>query len=196
MLARLAEIAMNLAEAAAEQALQDWAAPAAAPAEPEPATPQPTPAPARTPRAPDYGLLFARLSRAVRQTIALEARIAADHAAATRAAAPIVRPPADPRRPILRRALMEATQDHPDRAQLRRDAEERLDYELLTDPERLASPADLLAIIAHDLAIDFNLAHLPDELVFATPITPDDEDDPTPPWLRPLLQATSPPALV
>ncbi|HWK45846.1 MAG TPA: hypothetical protein VNT30_14085, partial [Stellaceae bacterium] len=63
MLQRLAEIGMELAEAVGRQALEQ------AKAASEPAgTPQKA--------GPDLGLVFTRLSRAVRQTVALEARIA------------------------------------------------------------------------------------------------------------------------
>ncbi|HWK45279.1 MAG TPA: hypothetical protein VNT30_11185, partial [Stellaceae bacterium] len=63
MLQRLAEIGMELAEAVGRQALEQ----AKAASEP-----------AETPRqpGPDLGLVFTRLSRSVRQTVALEARIA------------------------------------------------------------------------------------------------------------------------
>jgi len=63
MLQRLAEIGMELAEAVGRQALEQ------AKAASEPAgTPQKA--------GPDLGLVFTRISRAVRQTVALEARIA------------------------------------------------------------------------------------------------------------------------
>ncbi|HEX4261970.1 MAG TPA: hypothetical protein VHY76_12810, partial [Acetobacteraceae bacterium] len=103
MLRELAGIGMALARALGEQAL-------AALAPPAPETPEPAPAPA-PPSRTDPGLAFARVTRAVRQTIALEARIVADRDAPPRPRHPDGRPvrrpdrSADPRHATIRRVL-------------------------------------------------------------------------------------------
>jgi len=95
MVRELGELGMALARAAAKQALLAWREPPGAAAEPPASeesapdtqaneTQTAEPAAGIRPR-PDHALVFARLSRAVRQTIALEARIAAgDLASPTR----------------------------------------------------------------------------------------------------------------
>ena len=76
MCRRLAELALELTENAAQAARAEWAAkPAAQAPEPEP-RPQP---PQRDSTSPS--LAFSRYAHALRETIALEARLAADQAA-------------------------------------------------------------------------------------------------------------------
>ena len=142
----LIALGMTLARAAAEHALQDMAAPPPTQTIPTSAAACVADAEARLRHhAPDYGLTFARIARTVRQTVALEAHIAEGRA---RAAAP-----ADPRRVRLAAALHAATATHPDRAELRRDAAERLDWALDADPDAATPIDDMLQAISQDLGI-------------------------------------------
>ena len=164
MCQELAELGMELARAAAARALRDWATPATPAASPdENPAPEPTPQAAAA-KTLDPGLLFARLSRAVRQSIALEARIAADALVSHRHTH---RSPNDPRREILRRALHQASAGHPDHAELRRDTDERLDHELAIDPGQHISVPELLATISEDLGIPITYDRLPDTFLFS-----------------------------
>ena len=141
----LIELGMTLARAAAEHALQDMAAPPPSQTIPGSAAAALAEADARLRhRAPDYGLVFARISRAVRQTVALEAHIAA---ARPTPAAP------DPRRARLGAALRQATAIHPNRTALRREAVERLDCALAADPTAAIPIDDMLKAICQALGV-------------------------------------------
>jgi hypothetical protein len=194
--AELADLAMELARLAAARTLASWAEPeeppqiAAAPCTKTPAPPPdhealPPATPARISchRPTDPALLFTRLAATVRDCIALEARLAAA-AAGTRN---IFMRRSDPRRAPLRQALCLATQNHPGHAELRHEATTLLDAELAADPDQTIDPADLLAAICDDLGITIDFAALPDEYLFASTGTPNqDKDTPDP-------RATSPP---
>ncbi len=141
---------MNLARAAADRAMQDLT------------DPQPIPAPEEGELAfkpTDHALLFTRLSRAVRESITLEARLAAGHAAT----AP------DPRRARIRNAIRQATERHLNRAEIREEADERLETELALDPDGTASLPDLLSTICEDLGFQIDYEKLAAELRHPAP---------------------------
>ena len=108
--------------------------------------------PAKT---PDLGLLFTRLSRSVRDSIALEARLAAGPKTQSRGAntkphrseTHIPGPHDDPRREPLIRVLHEATKLHPERAEMHRDLIERIDSDLARDPDYLYPGEAILVAI-------------------------------------------------
>ncbi|HEX4260480.1 MAG TPA: hypothetical protein VHY76_05220 [Acetobacteraceae bacterium] len=168
MLRELSEIGMALARAIGEQAL-------AALETPSPSDPQAVPT-APAPNRTDPGLAFARVARAVRQCIALEARIAAGPLPAARGrGAP--RPAPDPRRETVRRVVrLAAEADGLSAATLKRDIEERLDEELDADPDGEIEVEDHIAAILGDLGLGRNLARQPDE-VLAILIRPRRLDD-------------------
>ena len=151
MCRRLAELSMDLAEAAAALARTDLA---------EQANPSPTPQAEAQPQPPrpDATARFLRLAGAVRHAIALEARIAAGITA--------TRPPRthrpDARRPIIRAALVEAAGPN---ETLRLLACERLNQELADDPDQEIPPETL----AHRIADDFGLILNPTALIHPAP---------------------------
>ncbi len=177
MAQELAELGMGLARSAAARATTLFAEEAAAPP-PDPAeAPEPPPVTAAVPLTPaqSHAFTFARLSNAIRQAIALEARIAADAFAPRPAAA--ARAPAQPRRPdarraLLRQALHEAAATEPDPALLRRAIDARIEDELQADPDVTTPVWELLESISADMALTLNLPRLPDACL---PPAPDDE---------------------
>jgi hypothetical protein len=153
ILQRLAELGMQLAELAAARALQDAQPEAGAPEKPR--------------RTTDPSLLFTRLARTVRDTIAMKARIAANiilpvspEAAKTRK---------DPRRPFIAaefdRAV--ATSDYPkiDRPALRREIDDRLTEALAADPDCLVAGGEFVMTICKEFGLDFDIAQFADELL-------------------------------
>ena len=148
MLRDLAELGMNLARKAAEKADEDL--------ERDDTQAQPG--------KPDHNLTFNRHARAVRDTIALESRIASDTPSRR---APPYRPAAssDPRRPLLRRALHQAAHAEPDRAQLCRAIDERIEQELLADPAQDTPAGSVLAAISRHLDLSIDPSKLSDELL-------------------------------
>jgi hypothetical protein len=175
MCAELADLGMQLARAVAARALTDWTEP------PEQAAPEsePTPAPdvparaapslrttGATLRAPtcksiDPALLFTRLAATVRDCIALEARLAAGPAPTSRTLSLALR--ADPRATPLREIFNKVTENHPDRAALRRDIAARVDQTLAADPGQTIEPPEIFFTICDELGIDIDLAILPDK---------------------------------
>jgi hypothetical protein len=209
--AELADLAMQLARAAAARTLADWAEPEASPP-PEPHIAQPAApfpqatephadretAPAATPhrstvylvrpsaaKPTDPAVLFTRLAAVVRDCIALEARLAAAPTAASAARALTRR--ADPRRVPLREVFRRTTENHPDRAALTRDIAARLDEYLAADPDQTIAPAQILDAICDEFDIDIDFATLPDEYLFALSGTAEEAEDDLEPC------ATSPP---
>jgi hypothetical protein len=156
-LREISALGMQLARAAAAQALA-----------PEPSDPE-QPAP------PDPNLAFARVTNAVRQAIALETRIAAgtlarsaDHPTDRSTQTP------DPRRPKLRQTLHKLADAEPERAaraQLRRDIDDRIEDELQADPDAEIPIADILIAIGDDLGLRIDLSQLPYEYL-VTPGAP------------------------
>ena len=151
----LADLAMELARAAARRTLQAWQAQEEA----EPANADKAAAPAR--RGPDPGLLFLRFSSAVRQAIALENRIAAGAAPVRgkRASGPSL----DARRATLHQLLEEATEDHPERNAVRRDIAERIEQEIAADPDGETHLNDMFGGLCATLGIDVAWNKLPDD---------------------------------
>jgi hypothetical protein len=172
-LQELAELGMAMARAVAEEALHPAPAPEAAPS--EPAT-----APTRTRR--DPGLGFARLAHSVRQTIALEARIAAERD--NPSPRPSRPPPPDPRRSLLRGALYAAAPGpHREAGRatpggFRREIDERIEDELAADPGGDIPIHEILAAICGDLGITLDCSRLPDALLDMTDPMDDPADDP------------------
>jgi hypothetical protein len=183
--AEMADLAADLARAAAARALLELTEP---PATPEPApepAPEPSPAPvaarAATPRRPSgtslripsckpvsAALLFTHLVATMRACIELEARLAA--ALTTPSAAAAAQAP-DPRRDVLSRAFRHILQDHPGRAQLLRQTTEQFEAHLAADPAQTTPHSDILCTIADDLGIEIDFAHLPDEFLGIPPAT-------------------------
>ena len=215
MCAELADLAMQLARAAASRALTDLADPEAPPA----AVPQSTQTPAlqpteaaeppsllaaephqaraTAPRASairiaspthiDPALLFTRLAAVVRDCIALEARLAAG-LTNTRATSTRALPrEADPRRAPLRAILDLATQNHPARAALNRDITARLEEHLQADPFQTINPAQILDAICDEFGVDLDLANIADDHLDVLCGTKEDPND------TPDPRATSPP---
>jgi hypothetical protein len=149
----LAELGMALAQAAAKKALADFAALAQPPAAPA--------APVET--GPDYTQLFIRLSSNVRQIMLLEARLDAG-VAPPRARAEPARPPADPRRAIIRQALDFAIGNRQDRPALCRAAWDQLDQKLAADPKCESRPAAIIHSILDPMGISVSFAKMPSAL--------------------------------
>jgi hypothetical protein len=167
MLREMAELGMNMARVAAARALGDG------PAD----TDQP---------AADPSLAFARATRAVRQAIALEIRVAAEAAPRHNPAGDLARsaparlavPAPDPRRPALRQALHKLAAAEPERAaraQLRRHIDERIEEELLADPDGDLPLGEAFAAICDELGLNFDASTLSDEFL-AIPPTPHPPD--------------------
>jgi hypothetical protein len=190
---------MQIARAAAAKALQDGTSPEPAdqPGADEAPSPGQAARPPSSPHRADPALAFARLASVVRLTIALEARIAADGFAPARSPAPTHRRPGspaengppDPRRPALERAVNDITQHHPRRTQLRRETLERLDLDLLADPDAETPVQSLFASVCEELGLDIDDARISDEtLDFICP-----PKHGQPPLARQHTNATGPP---
>jgi hypothetical protein len=190
--AELADLAMDLARAAAAKTLADWAKPEEPPAAappPEPERAAPTLLAAKPPRAPgtslraatakpaDMATIFTRLAATVRDCVAMEARLAAGLIPTSRGTSPALR--ADPRRASLQNIFRRITDHHPDRAELIRDTTARIDEDLAADPDRTIDLPELFFKICEDFAIEVDLATLPDQFLGLA-------EDPDP-------RATSPP---
>ncbi len=201
-LEELAELGMAMARAVAGAALHPPPAPDAA------APPEATPAAPRAPhRKGDPGLVFARLALAVRQTIALEARIVAERDNPSGRRPPP--PPPDPRRALLRRAFRDAADPGTGGAAdpstggaaatgFRREVDERIEEELAADPGGQIPIEDILDAICDDLGIDLDLSQVPDEVLgIADPEPADPEQEPPgspgPPLHRPTAHGPDPP---
>jgi hypothetical protein len=168
----LADIAMELAQLAAARARVSLAV------DSPPAESGPEPQAAATRRPPpktiDPAVLFTRLSRSVQQTIALEARIAGDAPKAGPASRKTLR--ADPRWNIIREIIKIATEKHPDRNEIRREAEARLNEELQADPDQTATTRQTLQTIIDEVGIEVDYNQLPNELLH--PLVPGFENMP------------------
>ncbi|HEX4262342.1 MAG TPA: hypothetical protein VHY76_14690 [Acetobacteraceae bacterium] len=174
-LQELAELGMAMARTVAQASLEP--PPEAAAADTKLAVPHP---PGRS----DPGLVFARLAYAVRQTIALEARIAAGLDGSAPRRPPPPPPPPDPRRALLRLALHDGARPGTDRAtgtKFRREVEERIEDELADDPDGDLPFGDILGAICDDLGITLDLARQPDAVIEALtgrPIDAADDEEP------------------
>ncbi len=216
VLAELIDLGMQLARAAAAQALARLAEPEAPAAEEREAEPPPDPpekppserpanaAPA-TPRGAtfraltslkpiDPALLYIRLTTAICSCIALQTRLAQNPANQQTTLDPAIR--ADPRRIPIREGFRIVLYRNPDYTPLIRETSARLDEELATDPERTRTISELLTAICEDLGIEIDYSKLPNEYLSVQPedITQEEIDTPIFDWERALQpRATSPP---
>ena len=142
----LIERGMHLAHEAADRAMDAMQAPPPAPSIPTSSAAALADAEARARlRQPNHGLVFVQLSRSVRQSMALQAHIrAARPAPAARAYAPVEPPPTP-----------ERAATHPDRpSPLRRDAIERPDWAVRTEPDGQVQVEQILQSIRKSLGED------------------------------------------
>jgi len=156
MLQRLAELAMQLSELTVAAAIKEAQLETQAEA-----------ASAPTHRRPDQTLVFTRLARTVRDTIALKVKISATVVPAESPAAAKTRK--DPRRPFIDaefdRAV--ATSDYPkiDRPALRREIDDRLTEALAADPDCLVAGGEFVMTICNEFGLDFEVKDFADELL-------------------------------
>ncbi len=172
MCRNMAEMAMDLAQAAAERAMQDWSD--------EEENPPDTQAKRPAARKPDPAQTFVRLTGVVRQSITLEIRI--------------VNPPQtqarrgrekkfDPRRATLKRLVHETTERKPDRNDLRKGAERTIEDHLADDFYDNTPMPDLFQIICKEAGIEPSQRALSDEMLDIA--FPGPWPDPPPPKPRP-----------
>jgi hypothetical protein len=125
--------------------------------------------PAEKTTRPDARDIFARLTRAVRDNLALESRIAAGILPEAPREAPPAHVMSDPRRePIsafIHDAIEDSTLPKPTRAALHDRVEPILDDCLASDPEITRVGGELAAAICGHLGIPYKTARMPDELL-------------------------------
>ncbi len=153
MCRRLAELGMQLAQAAAEQSM---------------------------------ALNYVRLCTSVRQSVELEASIAAGPKK-SRALRPY-----DPRRAPLRRIFTEGTERHHDRDEARRALIQAGEQALAEDPQGERKIFDIVWQVCRDIGIKINKRTLHDEMLVLVEHWEGDVDNhpllkPFPAWLIPLL---------
>ncbi len=198
MCQELADLGMQLARAAAKRALHE--------------AEQPADQPRR--KTPDPNLAFTRVSREVRQIIALEIRLTAGPAATRarpsqpRASAPKTTSPAklqppspaytDDRREALHQAFEYLTREHPKRDSLRGDFAAFVTLRLLNDKAGRNSASTLLIDIGKHLGLDFDGAAIPEEIYQALRLSRHRTPEPEPPiWIPPVAtSATGPPQTI
>jgi hypothetical protein len=151
MLRRMADLGMLLLERVAEEKLQS-------------ASPQPDP---QAPKPPDAILAFSRICRCVRDTMALEARIAAGKLpAAPRAASDAA---SDPRRPAIKNFILELIDKAPQPKTLKASFREQLDplvtEYLENDPEQDLPPCAIILEICEEIGLPCSTSDMPDELL-------------------------------
>jgi hypothetical protein len=156
-------------------------------AEPEPEPAKADPAAPPRPKTPDYGLAFARVSRAVQTGITLKTRLANGQIPPEDPAIPTQPETAsDPRRPAIAaylHGLADAVPHHPNRRALHHTIEARIDKGLAADPGYTLAGGDIVIPICKGLGLTYNLAQMHDDLVYPVgyvrkhrrPL--DDEDD-------------------
>jgi len=191
----LLAIAMDLARAAGREAAREAAAQEAShqashQAEAQTSQNQPvSPAKPKPGTAREAAALFNRLSATIHRFIALEAKLLAGPEARRKPATP----PADPRRATLRQVFQHVTERNPNRAEIRRQTSARLEEILAEDPNGEIHIGDVFTKICEDLAVDIDLATLPDALLdILCPEDPDD-DPPTLENARPFQPSTTAP---
>ena len=168
---RVQELTMRLVVATAERA--------------EHALKQPEPDPETAPRtrAPNHISEFVQLTRALNQTMIIENRVANDDfagikrhfrsaGAATSATARPAANPQDPRRPLVRHALYDATRAVPDRARRRREIDDSIEQHLAADPAQTAQAINILQAVSEALDIHIDPARLTDEILGMEPRRP------------------------
>jgi len=161
MCEEMAELGMNLARKAAQDAAARQSA--------DPAAGDRRSTLGKT---TDPATLFTRLCSAIRQAIALEARLAAGQKPNRKVTGPAL--PADSRRATLRQVFFHVTERNPNRVEIRRATSARLDEELAEDPDGKIHIGDLFTKICEDLAVEIDLATLPDALLDL--LCPEDAD--------------------
>jgi hypothetical protein len=157
--------------------------------EPEPAKTDPD-APPR-PKTPDYGLAFARVSRAVQTGITLKTRLANGQIPPEDPAIPT--PPetaSDPRRPAIAaylHAAADAVPHHPNRRALHHTIEARIDKGLAADPGYTLAGGDIVVPICKGLGLAYDFSKMHDDLIYPVGYVrkrrgrPLDDDPDTPP---------------
>jgi hypothetical protein len=170
MCRRLADLGMQMAEAAAEQALAQAENPDAP-----------------RPKGPDPSVTYVRLCASVRQSIALEAKILAGPAKTRK-----TRKRYDPRRPILKRLFKEGTERHHDpagaAAALMDYAEEALD----ADPDAKRELCEFVFDASDATGIPILKRTLSDEMLNIIEKDPGGVENntllkPVPAWLIPYM---------
>jgi hypothetical protein len=149
----LAEMAMDLARASAERAMQDWS---------EEEMPPDTQPKRPAARKPDPALTFVRLSGVVRQAITLEARIANGPPAQARRGR---EKKFDPRRATLKRLVHETTERNPDRNDLRKGAQHTIEDHLADGSFDDTPMPDLFQSICKEAGIEISQKTLSDEML-------------------------------
>jgi hypothetical protein len=147
MCQEIAELGMQLLRAVAHQAIQDWTE-----EQPE----------AKAPKKPDPALTFSRLSGAVRQAIALEARIANPPQTQARRSR---EKKFDPRRATLKRLVHETTERNPDRNDLRKGAQHTIEDHLADNAYDDTPMPDLFQSICKEAGIEPSQKTLSDEML-------------------------------
>jgi hypothetical protein len=155
MCRHMAEMAMDLAQAAAERAMQDWSD--------EEENPPDTQAKRPAARKPDPAQTFVRLTGVVRQSITLEIRIA--NPPQTQARRRGREKKFDPRRATLKRLVHETTERKPDRNDLRKGAERTIEDHLADDFYDNTPMPDLFQIICKEAGIEPSQRALSDEML-------------------------------
>jgi len=174
MCQEMAELGMQLVRAVAHKALQEWAEDEA---QAKPAA-----------RKPDPALTFSRLSGAVRQAIALEARIAQGPPTQARRGR---EKKFDPRRATLKRLVHETTERNPDRNDLRKGAQQTIDDHLADDLYDETAMPDLFQSICREAGIEISQRTLSDDMLDIA--FPGPWPDPPPPKPRPTFLVDIPP---
>jgi hypothetical protein len=140
-------------------------------AEPEPEPAKADPAAPPRPKTPDYGLAFARVSRAIQTGITLKTRLTNGQIPPEEAIA-IPTPPEtanDPRRPAIAAYLHEladAVPHHPNRRLLHQTLEARIDKGLAADPSFTLAGGDIVIPICKGLGLTYDLAKMHDDLIY------------------------------
>ena len=165
-LRQLGRYAMNLADRAHAQAERQIDAP---PADKDGPAPQ------------NHVATVASMSRAVRQTIAIEIRL--DAPPRTRPGFRFSTVDRDPRRILLTRVFHAAISGDPEAPRRRREIIAHIHRHLESDPDQLEPMDETIAKLCNELDIDLDPARVPDELLNFAP--PDPEPAQTPPPLPP-----------
>jgi len=174
MCEELAELGMGLVRAVAHKAMQDWT-------EDEARAKPPA-------KRPDPAQTFVRLSGAVRQAIALEARIAKGPTTQARRGR---EKKFDPRRATLKRLVHETTERNPDRNDLRKGAQQTIEDHLADDLYDETAMPDLFQSICREAGIEPSQRALSDEMLDIA--FPGPWPDPPPPKPRPTFLVDIPP---
>ena len=164
MLRALTDTAFHLANAVGQQALRDWGAPEAMPARTGAVETK------TAGKSADAATLFTRLTAAVRQLVALEARLIAGPKparapkAAKEAPPPAAEPPApDPRREPIHTVLEYLTSKCPNKKQLLKDGMAVAEEHMAAKPD--ARTDELILPICDQANIGIDYAKVPDDIL-------------------------------